>query len=509
MAMRWLGTLRTLIPGSAFQGAQAGNRALQMQLASGARAEIRPAERYAMLRWYYQNNALYDRLNAAFFQQGRVAPAAKGLRNPAYRIVEFYPATLWPGDLPDALPLQFPAAMPAKRQEALTSAIHQVWAWSNWAPAKQTFARWLPMLGDVFLKVVQPAGTGRVYFELIDPAYVTDFDADARGYLTYCRIDIPREERAGQTLTRYTHVEVWDKAAQTYQRWQLPEHPSAGITAEVMGPADETIPFSQFGIDFIPIVHAKFMDVGELRGVGAFLLQLDKIDNLNMEATRLAQLLYRHNRKTLVVSANDKDAAGRPGAAPVLPDVEVTEDDEVWTLPGLAKVDSLIPAINFEAHRLWIADDIRDLQGDCPELAYWHFTEEGVGRDLSGRAIKYMLGPAINRLLEVRGRAEDALARADAMALTLGQAAGLPGFQGLGSYDAGDFEHTFQAREVVPLSDAEEATTSLQQWQTAVLQASLGVSHQQILRERNYTEDQIKQMQDESATTGIVPGINQ
>jgi hypothetical protein len=507
IAPRWLSTtLRTIIPSSAFQGTSGTTRATQMQAASGSGVEVPAYERYALLRWYYQNNALYDRLNVAYYQTSRVAPAMKGLRNPAYRIVEFYPAMLWPGDLPAALPLDFDDSMSTAHTDALTKAIHQTWAWSNWAQNKQTFARWLPMLGDTFIKVVQPKGSGRVYFELIDPANVIDFQEDRRNNVVECRIDIRRQDKLPNGQCRdWLHVERWSKAEGTYTVWRI-DNVGDQVPEEDDFPAPlAVVPLSQFGINFVPIVHCKFIDIGELRGISAYLLQLDKIDNLNMEATRLAQLLYRVNRKALAISANDKDAANRPGAALTMPDLDIGEDDEVMLLPGNATVQSLMPGVNFEAHRVWIADGIKDLQSDCPELAYWSFVEHATANELSGRAIRYMLGPAIQKVLEVRGRAEDALTRADMMALTLGQAANLPLFRGLGTYDQGDLDHTFEARDVVPLSDKEIADTTLVEWQTAVLQSGLGVPATQIFEERGYTERQIEEM----AATAFVPTVAQ
>jgi hypothetical protein len=70
-------------------------------------------------------------------------------------------------------------------------------------------------------------------------------------------------------------------------------------------------------------------------------------------------------------------------------------------------------------------------------------------------AAEILLGDAIDRLLETRGNGEAALVRADQMALSIGQAAGL--FDGLGTYEAGDFEHGFAERPVLKLSDGERA----------------------------------------------------
>jgi hypothetical protein len=107
----------------------------------------------------------------------------------------------------------------------------------------------------------------------------------------------------------------------------------------------------------------------------------------------------------------------------------------------------------------------------------------------------------------MRGNAEDALARADMMAVSLAQAARLPGFTDLPSYASGGLEHTFAPREVITPSEAEEATTAQVEWTTAVTQASLGVSHSQVLRERGYTDDQIAAMREESAALDVIPTV--
>jgi hypothetical protein len=498
-----LNGLRPSLHGTALtnSGLDTAPRLMQARLSMQARLQANPVEHYALLRAYYSNNSLYSWLAENRYANGIAAPAMQGLRNPAHRIVEFYPAHLWPGDLPAALPIQQPAT--ASPNDQLITAIQQVWTWSNWAAKKQLFARWLPMLGDVFLKVVQPVGVPRVYFEMVDPASVVDFDVDERGYLTYVRIDVPREERQGDQRDCYTHVEIWAKDRQDYRRWEI-RNQTAPATDQLGEPA-ETIPFR--GYDFVPLVHVRYLDIGELRGVGAFQLSLDKIDEVNRLATRLSQLMFRHNRATMAVMANSVDDAGRPLPAPELATQTVGEDADVLYLPGMSRAESLVPNLNYEAYRLWIADTLDELQADNPELAWWRITEQASARDLSSLAIKAMLRPAISRLLEVRGNAEDALARADMMAVSLAQAARLPGFTDLPSYASGGLEHTFAPREVITPSEAEEATTAQVEWTTAVTQASLGVSHSQVLRERGYTDDQIAAMREESAALDVIPTV--
>ena len=83
------------------------------------------------------------------------------------------------------------------------------------------------------------------------------------------------------------------------------------------------------------------------------------------------------------------------------------------------------------------------------------YSELSERSDLSGVAIRYLMEAAIDRLTEARGNAEAALIRAQAMALTIGQATGL--WSGLGSYENGDFSHSFKERPVLTLPELEKA----------------------------------------------------
>lgn len=64
-----------------------------------------PRDLYHLLMAYYESNGLYDDLSRNLFNVGQISPAMKSLRNPAYRIVEFYASKVWPGTLPSALPI--------------------------------------------------------------------------------------------------------------------------------------------------------------------------------------------------------------------------------------------------------------------------------------------------------------------------------------------------------------------------------------------------------------------
>lgn len=424
-------------------------------------------QRYALLRAYTENNGLYETSQRLTYADGTWQQAMRGLRTVAGRVVEFHAAHLWPGNLPAALPIE-------TEHEAIIEPIEQVWTWSNWNAQKQVAARWIAMLGDLFIKVVQREDGSRVYFELIDPAYVSDFDTDERGYLTYIRVDIPRTERRGDKPVRMTHTEVWTK--ETFRTW-VHDRPD-GEELSKLGTPLQDVPISTFGIDFVPFVHAKFRDIGEARGQAAVWTAISKIDEGNLQATRLSQLLFRYNNVIWALGAGGMDRDGRPLPAPRLEGDAVTTgangdtitlgETRLLRLPGNSKLESLIPAINYEAALSVLNAHMQELEHDLPELAYARITD--VGADLSGRALRVMLTPAIDRAIEARGNAEGALMRANQMALTIGAAAGL--FSGIGTYAAGDFDHAFTERPIVPIDESEEAAATFQRAQTAELLAS-------------------------------------
>jgi len=250
---------------------------------------------------------------------------------------------------------------------------------------------------------------------------------------------------------------VWDR-----ERRRVWEH-TKGWDAEIPklgNPLNEFNLMNEWGIDFVPFVCARHLSIGhEERGIGAYLLVLDKIDEANRQATRLHSMLFRHNQPTWALGANATRGDGRPVAAPRLggtsdEDGAIVElgGETFIRLPGTSTLEPLVPDINYEAALKILNAHLQEISLDLPELNYYKLMELG---ELSGRAIRLLLGPAITSGKEVRGNLEGALVRAQKMALTIGQEAGI--WKGLGSYDDGDLEHTFARRDVIPIGRHEEA----------------------------------------------------
>lgn len=410
-----------------------------------------PREMYKLLRMYYLNNGLYDELWDALYAVSAHEQGLRSLRNPAYRAVEFYPAKLWPGALPDALKIQ-------AKNKAIVEPIQNVWQWSNWNAAKQRAARWVALYGDLFIKVAQPTDGSRVFFQLLEPQRVTDFDTDERNYLQYIRIDTPKTRRNGDDTEAYTHTEVWDKGAGTLRIWEHDKDEEADIKS-LPDPIVEMGIEEAFKVDFIPIVYAPMRDIGDARGLGAFTQCLDKIDEANRMCTRLHQMLWRHNNVVWALRANATDSSGRPIPAPDIDtdtDGEVTlGDNRLLKLPGNSTLESLVPNLSYGDALAILNAHMKELEQDLPELAYWRLRDLG---ELSGKAVQLLLSDAIDKLLEARSNAEAALVRADQMALTIGMKFRVFE-QSLGDYEDGALDHSFAAREAIPIPERERAET--------------------------------------------------
>ncbi len=442
---------------------------------------ITPKDRYDILLAYYLNNSLYKRVEPRVSDEAIYATSniMWPLKTPAFRVVEFHVRFLWPGMLPDALPV-------VSDNEKLPAAIEQIWKWSNWSQRKQVAARFLALFGDLFMRVSQSADKKRVYHQIIDPRHVVDFEKDERGFLVMIRTDI--EEivlTMDQQVTTQIRTEIWDKKDGTKKVFIHTK--GWGASVSLLDAPTENLSLQEaFGINFVPFIHAAFMDAGEKRGASAFMLAIDKIDSANRMASRRNQVMMRFNDNTWVL---ENPQGFDPVSNKPLPPLKVDEKggtlmmggEKIMALPGGAVLKSTVPQLDYIAWNNAIDDQTVELEKDLPELTWWRLREKG---DLSGKAIRLLLGDAIAKVEEARGNAETALAQLDAMALTVAQNARLPGFENLGSFDAGDFEHSFAHRDVIPLSEGERA-------ELVQAYTSAGVSKRAALKRAGWTETEI------------------
>jgi len=428
---------------------------------------------YFRLLWaYYENNALYDATTVALRNFDTGGERVLSLRNPAHGVVEFYAATVCPGTLEAALPV-------VATRDTVAAAIRQIWGWSNWAENKQVAVRQFAAYGNVFIKISQRTD-GSPYMQIIRPDTITAIEQDERGNLIYARIDTPIANGTG-TLTR---TEIW--AREEMRMWV---HALGDASEAQLGTPTERVATADLGIDFVPIVHGRFLSTGGTYGANAYVHALDKIDMLNRYAWRLGRMLFG-SKSVWAILANSTDRDGRPLPAVSLksPDgksdlnIADAERDLMIRLPGASDLKSVVPPLPYADVLAVVEATEQALERDLPEMRYWRVIESAT----SGAEVERRLAPAISRAREARGNFEAVLIRAHMMALTIGAKANI--FKGIGTFENGDFEHSFKERAILP-SDALDIA------QLVAARATAGqLPHLQRWRELGFSDEQITQL---------------
>ena len=421
---------------------------------------------YMLMEAYFLNNGLYDVLRDFWGSSVGIPKNIKSIRNPAYRAVQFHSTHIWPGALPDALPI-------VTDNPRIIEPIQDIWTWSNWGTKKQLAARWAAMYGDMFIKVGHKESLSiltkengnqflefdkpsRVIMSLIEPKHVREMDYDQFGVLTWIRIDVPSSSRLPNGDTEsYTHVEVWDLNG--VRVWRDDQN-HAGVDLDQLGVPSLTLTLEQLKLDFIPIVWQPFIDLGKGRGLNCFGAALEKIDEANRMASRLHQMIFRYDRPLWALESNHVDQVGAPLPPPRVgvtssDSIEIG-DDTVMPLPGNTKLSALVPALDYSAVVQTLTEQMNELEADLPELTYYNMRQ--YSGELSGKAIQLRLSAAVDKLLEARGSLEEGLQRAHMMALTIGASWSI-WEEDLGTFANGDFQHQFAERQVIPLSEFERS----------------------------------------------------
>lgn len=415
----------------------------------------------------YDYNQLYDVLYDLYNNDDSVVPddTTRRLRTVVNRSVEFYASKMLPGQ---ELKVETSKETEDGRKSdnpQLKAAIEQVIKDSNIANNKSPMIRGFALYGDSFIRV--RGDKQKTYLEDISQFFVTDFEEDGRGFLTYLRIDIPVLDDNDLPVN---YTEVWDVETQTLQIWQ--GQTSRTTPVKELGSPKETTYLSELGINFIPIVHTKFRDNGDLRGQGCVHHALDKLYEANRMATRLHDLLFAFGEPAFAMSANATDAQGRPlppprvdASASNAPASSSTLSSiggviaqifgRVISLPGMTKLESLIPNINYADSLAILNAQMEELEKDLPELRWYTLAPDAT---LSGTALRTLLGAAIDRANEARNNFTASLSRAFEMALTIGIYNGVfP--SSLGTFDSGDFAHELHVDSAWGESVDEKAAT--------------------------------------------------
>lgn len=460
--------------------------------------ELPPGALYDFLKACYLANGLYDGVRDAWAATGYASPSLKAIRNPVTAVVDALASKLYPDPLIVTTPRTQGLTSQQEREQAeandpIKAAIDLVHQWSNWERARRKHARWVSLYGESWIKVIADPERGRVYHEPIEPQYITAYSLDERSFVTECRIDVPQTETDRNGTRHWVWTEFWSKDEQALRIWRTDgTHDAVAnrATWDLGAPAEET-PFSAFGISFIPICRAPFREIDDGRAIGAVQPALEAIIEGDLSATNLHGLVFTDLAGAKVLKSIGSDAAGRPLPPPVVAaattngttgrqsdDTVLVGRREFWRLPGNQELQDVIPDINYQAALAILQDHDQHLERLMPALSYVKISELQ-GGELSGRAMSYKMRAFVDQVSEGRSNVVASDIQANMMALTMGQAAGI--FSGLGSFEAGDFEHDYQDQPLLAISSLDEAEEARTRAQAVQALASAGIPMSVIL----------------------------
>jgi hypothetical protein len=420
----------------------------------------------------------------------------RNIYNPSYRLGEFWKSHLWGGALdpaagdgdrvPSALPIEVPAAN-SGNEEALRRAIARLWEWSRWGVNKDIVTLRGAIFGDAALRVVDDTEKQKVYLERVHPGTISEVELDAFGSVKSYEITEERVDPLNDKRT-VTYTETAERAGvnviyRTYRNKDL--YAWNGVEAEW------AVPYG-----FIPVVLIQHNNIGldwgwsEIHPMRSKIQELDDIASaLGDQIRKSVNVHWMFAGVSVPKSGDTAPAAGGASSSTSRPEPG-REEIKAFYAPAGALAQPLVVPLDITAVAAHLHSILEELERDYPELQMdiWN-----AGGDQSGRALRIARQRVEIKAQQRRANYDDALRRAQQMAIAIGGWRDLPDFApfNLDSYAAGNLDHSIGDRPVFrtdPMDDLEEDQLF---WQVAESAIRAGVPLPVYLAQQGWAEDDI------------------
>jgi hypothetical protein len=461
--------------------------------------------RYDIFEAYYDNTA-YRRIhtwsNAMKAEYG-LYRYTRGVYNPTFRLIEFWAAHTLGGALdpaagdgktvPSALPIIMDTSVGVRNEKALRAAIARTWRVSNWQTNKTQLPRTGAKCGDAAIRVVDDTLRQQVRLEVIHPRNIGDVTKDPQGNVRGYRLEWDRPDprpgaRPDATVTA-AEVARRDGDLVVYQTLLNGEPYAWNGVAHTWEEA--------YG--FVPLVLVQHMNVGLPWGWSELHAGLPKF----REVDDLASKLHDQIRKT--VDAPWLFAGLKaPTASPTVPQTADTgttaraesgreEVPALYSTDANAKAQPLVAPLDIAGVSAEIAEGLRELERDYPELQMDIWTASG---DASGRALRVARQRVESKVLPRRADYDDAVVRAQQMAVAIGGFREYEGYQGFGldSYRAGQLDHRIGERPVFAVDPADELEMQAALLANVAAAQAVGMDPRAYLVEYGYSQERVDRL---------------
>lgn len=452
--------------------------------------------RYQLL-WAFYENTPYAEVHAwskRFREAYGLYAHVRSIFNPANRLGEFWAQHLMGGPLdPDAGDGRaIPSALPIETEnEAIRPAIARIWRDSNWQAKKTIWTRFGSTMGDTALTIVDDAARKKVYFKVVRPTSLRWVAQDPFGNVKGYQIQEYRPDpewnpndplappEPGRVL--YTETCTKDGESVTFETkkddepYDWRDYPPDTPRGERVGPKWTV----EYG--FVPLVFTQHIDVGSKFGWAEYFSLLSKIrdqDDLGSCLTDQCRKLLNgpwavlNMRKPDVKSQNPErprttsEFGDRSETAPISRDkltlIYLKDEDSasrvaVQQMVGDMRIDAMVQYID----RLTAV-----IEKHCPEL----ILDDRAGSDSSGRTLRVLQEKVEAKAWERRSNYDQAMASANAMAISIGAFRRYPGFEEFTtrSFSDGDLIHRIGNRPVFSINPLDKLEREQAFWNAAV-----------------------------------------
>ncbi len=390
----------------------------------------------------YANGGQREALNAAL---GNAAAAdLAGLFNPCAQVVDLYLQVFggeWGKDVK------------CQGSPEVLAALEQVWKWTNINIEQQPLCRMAATSGTVGLRVVwrddpNPARK-RVYLKAEHPRIIRDVQVDDRGNVEGIELEYDEVEGLGDAQEVYTKRETLTPDEMRVERVDLG--------------TPRLISSDENPIGVTPYVLLRHGYTGDVWGANAFYRARQPLDRLNALLSHIDVQIHRHVRAKWAVFAS-----GSPPTEFDLGDLSIAYfNTRDGSTPEMKPMVAPLALGDATAQAKLQIELIEDMLPELKALAGKYLSGQ------SGETITQLRKPAEDAILLARSNYEEALTRAQQIALTAGGRIGLWNLgTGVGNieaseraYQEGYEDHTFVARpafrgEAAPQTEQRVATAA-------------------------------------------------
>lgn len=457
--------------------------------------------RYSLYRALYDTSvyrATIHQWSPQFRQQYGLYRYIRAVEAPTVELVTFWQTHLFGGalDMDAGDGRGTPSAIPILTDtEALRPAIAQIWQWSNWATKKDTYALVGARDGDVAVRIIDDVRRKKVYFRVDDPSTFIDVAFDPFGNVCgYTREEVRAHPITGKACTYKEHV-CKDGDAVLYQTF-LDEQSFAWPGNEDVSGTPRAAWQEPYG--FVPMVFVNHIDTNTEFGLSELHAGLPLFRELDDIASALDDQIRKSVNAPWLLAGVEDPKLKRGGTDPRIHGATATATN---TEPGRQEVPMFYGPAGATATPLLASLDLAGvnsriealhagLRSRYPELDADIATAAG---DASGRALRVARQAAETKVNLRRAAYDDALVRAQQMAVAIAGFRRLPDFAsfGLDSYAAGALDHRIGSRPVFAVSTADAIEEDAAFWAAAKVAKDAGADLAGYLEDKGWNAQRI------------------